>query len=270
MSDKTSMSTVPTIDKILELAPKAVVSTAFAEEWLFNPAKKEYQRVADLVRHQQRNRSISNAEALLTVVLEEARRHENKTGDHMTVIFSESGGHFFTDDKNRINPDVWTFQRKNSKQLDALLGVIEKAMDHASLLRAMSTIRYIVNEYGQVYSAMRRVRINKNMRFESQPRIEDGKSGSEIQFTFHIEGEGAHKASFPSEFVCELPLISMSSVTYKVDVEIDSWTEDKALAFALRVPGLKAIRTKAVLDEIATFKDAASKALPELLIVTDL
>lgn len=243
------------------------------ETFLLNPRENKYERIKPMLIVPGRKRGVSNAEALLTVVTEEARRRENPTGDDMTVVFTGNGGSFYPDDGNRNNPDVWEFTRKTSRQLKALRTVLEiKSMDHVTLLQAMASIRFLVIGFDAVYPAMRRVRIDKRMSLDSQPRIEEGKTGSTLNFSFQIEGGqgGSNKASFPAEFRCKLPLISMSTVEYELDVEVEAWGTEKQLLFALRAPSLEAILDQAILAEISTFTAAAKAKLPDLLIVTDL
>lgn len=240
-------------------------------EFIYSPANKTYSRVTQ-VFPPARTRSVSNAEALLLVVIEEAKRRENTTGNFMTVIFNQLGGTFCTDDKNRDNMDTWDFSRKISKQFEVLKSVIDKTFDHTDLLRAMSLLRYSVVNFHEVYNAMRQVRVDKKAMIQSQPRLKNGQAGSEIAFSFQIEGEtdGVQKALFPAEFVVDMPLVSMSSKNYQIQIEVEAWVDDKSLKFALRASGVSSVFTNAVLEEISKFTADAKKALPDLLIVTDL
>jgi hypothetical protein len=242
------------------------------ETFVTFPKGMNIARVRELVVPKSRKRSVGNAEAFLAVLLEEARRRDNTTGSHMTVIFTESGGVLFPDDRNRFNPDVWEYSRKTSKQLKALKAALNVECDHSRFLQVMSTLRYLVLDFQAIYLQMRRVRIDKKVSINSQPKIQNGRSGSELAINFQIEGEngGNGNVAFPAEFTCELPFASMSTVQYPVEVEVDSWLDEKALLFALRSPGLEAIQTKAIIDEIDLFTSYAKEALPELLVVTDL
>lgn len=279
LENSLSDNLVGLVEKGEELSAPEMISVAgevtdfTAEEWMMIlPEGKSIHRIRDLVTPKGLVRSVGNAEAFLAVLLEEARRRENTSGTHMTVIFNETGGMLYPDDRNRYNPDSWQYLRKESKQLKALKSALNHECDHAMFLQIMSTLRYLVLDFQAIYTQMRRVRIDKKVSINSQPKIQNGRSGSEVAINFQIEGEngGNGNVSFPAEFVCKLPFASMSSVEYEVDVEVDSWLSEKALLFALRSPGLEAIRTKAVLDEIAVFTASAKDALPDLLVVTDL
>jgi hypothetical protein len=268
---------VALVNRGVELAPQPVVTVRDGRggevEFIFQPNAKAYHRVDTLLQEPARIRTVSNAEALAQVVVEEARRRGNKDGNQMTVIFDGQGGTFHPDDNNRDNPDRWDFERKTSKQLKTLAHVIDKPFDHADLLRAMSSLRFMIPDFPQVYSAMRRVRIDKKAQFVSQPQIINGANAQEFNLSFTIEGQeggGAAKVVFPSEFVCSLPLISMSSVSYCIPVEIDSWVAEKSLKFALRAPGIAAQQDQAILQEILAFESAIREKLPLILIVSNL
>lgn len=241
---------------------------------LLNPITREFIRADLLCIPKGRVRSVSNAEALFEVVEEEAKRLNNETGAQMTVIFTKDGGLFFPDDKNRDNPDIWKFERKPSREISALCKVLDKTMEHATFLRAMSSIRGMVVGFDEIYRAMKRVRINKGMEVVSAPRIENGQQKSEVVIGLRMEGEtgAGAKMAFPSEFQVHLPIVSCSSQFYDFTVEVDVWQDDpkEPPQFELVAPERAAIVDKATLDEISHFKEAIQEILPEILVVTDL
>jgi hypothetical protein len=265
---------IPLLEKMQkEALPAITVEKTIGgrpEVFLLDPTTRKYSRL-DPRFPPSLNRSVSNSEALLAVVVEEARRRKNATGNQMTVIFTEEGGTFSTDDTNRDNADGWDYERKHSKQLKALTSVLDKTLDHPGLLRAMSSLRTIVCGFQAIYAAMRKVRISKGMEIMSTPRVTDGESGVMVNVAFRIEGQAqGQAATFPGEFQVELPMVSLATRKYQIDIEVDSFTRDKELVFQLRAPALGAMMVQAILDEIDTFTAVAKAKLPDLLVVTDL
>lgn len=271
MSERPFIDLVALLEAITDTA-EPHVQEAGGEQWLLDPSTKKYQRVSDLVLPEPVTRNVSNALAFELAVLEEARRRKNPTGDHMTVIFNASGGLFCADDRNRRNPDTWTYDRSESNPLIWLRGAINKAagMDHADLLRVVSSLRFHVVDFAKVYSSLRRVRFGKKVDFNSAPKIIDGQAGSQFSVAFTLDGGGAGEAQFPTEFTVSMPLWAGEDRTYDVVVEIEPFVAEKSLRFVLRADALGAVQAQAIKDEIDTFTAAVKAKLPDILIVTDL
>ncbi len=242
-------------------------------EMVFQPTANEYLPVKEKnFTHDGRKREICNIESMVTVAKEEARRRDNKTGDHMTVIFNKTGANFFTDDKNRLNPDSWTYNRRNSRQLSILEKGLGSQMDHQGFLRLFQGLKPSIKNYETLFRAYRKTRASKTSQAISAPILQDGKMGAEFSMAFQVEGGNAgtpQNAAFPAEFAVEMPVVVGSQKKYEFGVEVDIWLQDKTLVWGIRCPELLTLIEQSVLDEIEFFRKETAE-LPDLCIVMDL
>lgn len=232
--------------------------------YIYNDGDKEYKRLKS-----PQSRTISNIDSFTKVVLEEARRLNNPTGDFMTVIFTEKGAKFYTDDK--LRGDTWAYERSLSQQWSWLLDSINKPMTHLELLRRIQGLKPSITDYRNLFNQFKRVSITNNTVVTSQPILEDGRTNAELVFNMEAKaGSGETQAHMPGELLLTMPYTKGFDKQYEFTIELDGHTDEQSkIRFRLVFPERELVEEAAIADELTYFQEKTS-ALPNLLTVLSL
>lgn len=257
------------LDKIFEglnrLLRPALLDTKIGTH-LFNPDKNTYWPL----KYGDRKRTVSSIESFVDVILEEAKRRDNKTGEFMTVILNNEGGYFYVDDKDRIQEDLWKFERQTSASYAAFCRGIHQEMNHQKFLRFLQSMKPAIEGYQEVFKAFRRVQLDASSSMASSPIMENGEAGNSLSFQVKA-ANGTTKNVLPSEIVFAMPVVRGSNVihTFKAETDVSISQDKKEIVFSLAFPGLELLKEEILSEEKKRVETAVYPTLPDCFIVVD-
>lgn len=220
-------------------------------------------------RWNQRTRTVSNIESLSAMVIEEARRLQNGTGDWMTVVFSLKGAQFFVTDQDTRT--VFGYDRKLSPQWCLLNENLGRGMPHRDFVRLLQALRPSIVDYRSILAQFRDISFGAGVTIQSSPLLVKGKGGFHYCLVLTAKS-GETEAELPTEVKFEIQFARGSRARYEMTAEVDISLKEqgdkKAVEFALLVPDQAAIKEQAIADEVQWFKEQA-KELTQLHILED-
>lgn len=231
---------------------------------IYDDAKKQYEARPRFVK---RERSVSNVESFARMVIEEARR-AGCSGDWMTVVFNQSGGRFYLNDKD--GRTVFTYARELAPQWQLLVGAHGRGHAHADFVRLLQQLKPSIVDYSTVMMQFRKVTFGQSTEVDSAPTLVEGASGSAYAVRAKV-GSAVSQASLPGEIKFALQFTRSSSMKYESEVEVDVQLNEakKTLTFTLLFTDRPALEERALTDEAAWFKSEVGPKLPQLSILED-
>lgn len=218
--------------------------------------------------------TVSNVESFTDLVLAEAERRSNATGDKMNVIFTDTGATFIanTDDRR----DVYTYVRKPSIHWKILTEGLDKAMPHKQFLVWLEKLRpvigtindgKIVSSYNEVAAAFRALRLSQSSKMLSDPMLnEQGTKGSAFEFKLEVRGQaGGVDVQIPQLIPVSIQFARGDSRLYEFDIAIDiNGGEGQVPVITPYAPAVESIKEQAIIDEMEEF-DGKTAPLTKLL-----
>lgn len=229
----------------------------------YSDTTREYYEIDRFVARQ---RSVSNVESFAAMVIEEARRKASK-GDFMTVIFSVNGATLHLDDRD--GRTVFGYTRELDSQWKLLINSRDQAYEHREFVHLLRRLRPSLVEYDRTLLQFRKVSFGKGVKIESEPVLQDGRSG--LQYDIHVlVNSKATEAALPSSINVRLPYARGGAKKYDLELDVAiELNEEKALEFSIAAADLETVADEAVADEVVWFRTAVAQALPELCILED-
>lgn len=260
------------IEKLESMARRAVRPATIQDEhrrFIYNDADGCYQLIERVVRQQG---EVANVECLVDLVLEEARRRENPTGEWMTVTFGGCGAHFSPNDQERL--DNYTYQRVLSPEWKKIREALGKPMKHVEFLRLLQSLRGVLVNAGTVIRAFRAVDVSRVARFASSPTLQEGKAsvGLAIDLLVKMQGGGETTArlELPENIGFVLPFARGGDRKWELNaevfIEVAREGEKETLNFGFLVPDIEAVERDARELEVEEFR-VATQSLPRLLVL---
>jgi hypothetical protein len=226
------------IEKIVSLAPQrpALLKAEDGSRrlWLYNDKTSQYEpRDPSPVKI---DRTVSDIDSLLRVIMEDLRRRNNPTGTFATVLLDRTGGTFFPDDRTSL--DVYRYRRTTSALFNAFKASLDAGRRHGDFLRLLSSLRPALNP--QTLSAFRRVDFDSSSTIQSAPLLEEGKAGFSYAINFTDRGSNG-TAALPSEIDFLMPWTPKdppSLLTALLAVTAPEEAGKRSLLFTLQCPDL--------------------------------
>lgn len=215
---------------------------------------------------------VANVECLADLVLEEARRRDNPTGEWMTVTFREGGAFFSPDDRERL--DGYTYGRTLSPEWATIRASLGKPMKHVEFIRVLQSLRSVLVNASTVIRAFRSVDVSRVARIASSPTLQEGKAsvGLAIDLTVKMTGGGETTArqELPETISFVLPYARGGDKRFEVNaevfIEVAREGEKETLLFGFLVPDICAVERDARELEVEHFC-VATQSLPRLLVL---
>ena len=216
-------------------------------------------------------RSVSDVDSLIAVVIEEAKRAGNATGEFMTVSIRKNGAYFHPDDRKRV--DTWEFLRQESEPFKALANKLNSPMNHKQFMTFLTRMRpYLGESFSEVFRDYRRVNTETATSASSSPVLVDG--GTKEDFCYEITFKDAGKQPLRASFWLRLPYVAMDVESRWLDVRVDvepEFTTGKELKLNLVAPELPELQDAYLQGEAERLKAALEAAkLTDVLIVNNL
>lgn len=261
------------IKKVESMARQAVRPATIQDEhrrFIYNDADGCYQLIERVVRQQG---EVANVECLVDLVLEEARRRENPTGEWMTVTFREGGAFFSPDDRERL--DGYIYIRTLSPEWATIRGALGKPMKHVEFLRLLQSLRSVLVNAGTVIRAFRAVDVSRVARIASSPTLQEGKASVGLAVDLLVKmtggGETTARQELPEAISFVLPYARGGDKRFEVNaevfIEVAREGEKETLHFGFLVPDICAVERDAREAEVEDFRAATQELLPRLLVL---
>jgi hypothetical protein len=248
------------IKEVFHLQRKTLIETNRGE-YIYNDNAECYQPLFPPFK-----RTISTVESLAEAVVEEARRRINETGDQMTLLIEEDGGHFYPDDV--INRDEWVYQRKMSLPYKILVDQLGRDLKHIEFIRVLQKLRPIITDYPELSRLYRQVTFDGNTKVTSQPVITNGQAGASVEFTLAPKNGADVSVALPATFEIKLPMVKGSAIIYSTFIDIEMYLNDNnEPRFRLVWADKETVFDQMLEDERLYLTDRLSKPLPELCIL---
>lgn len=260
------------LEKLESMARQAVRPATIQDEhrrFIYDDNEGCYKLIERVVRQQG---EVANVECLVDLVLEEARRRENVTGEWMTVTFQKNGALFSADDRERL--DVYTFTRELSPEWRTIRGVLGKPMKHVEFLRLLQSLRGVLVNAGTVIRAFRAVDVSRVARFASSPTLQEGKASVGLAIDLLVKmtggGETTARLELPENIAFVLPFARGGDRKWELNaevfIEVVREGEKETLNFGFLVPDIEAVERDARELEVEQFR-VATQTLPRLLVL---
>lgn len=243
--------------------------------FLYNDRDQKYDPIDPWVKKAD---TVSNIESFIDLVLAEAARRDNATGERMNVIFSDTGAILIpnTDDRR----DLFTYVRKPSIHWKTLTDGLDEAMPHKQFLTWLESLRPIigidtgtpdkpqfVSQYAEIAAAFRVLRLSTRAKMLSEPLLNDaGTKGSTIDFKIEVAGvAGGVDVKIPQSFPVLVQFARGDKRKYAFDVMVDiNPGPNETPVITPYAAAVDAVSEQAVVDEMEEFEQATGD-LPKLL-----
>lgn len=231
----------------------------------------------DVRTPEQTKENVSNVDSLITAVIEEAKRLENKTGSKMTVVFSQTGGVFQPDVDLETKGVKYVYNRKFSNQWNIIKQLLNaNYMDHFTLIQSLRALKPSLIEgmgkdgYIKLTQFYSKLKLNSSSELTSQPEFsENGELGEgyTVQFTLK-SGADTEALYLPTKLQLKLPYVKNSDKLYALEIEISIIKNNGgAMAAKFLCSDYEQVEEEAMKDEIDKFKAAIQAKLPDLLMI---
>lgn len=226
---------------------------------VYNDHDQEYDELEPPI---ERTDTVSNIDSFTELVVAEAERRKNKTGEFMNVIFTEAGATFIADTNDRR--DVYHYARKPSAQWKALTARLGVKQNHRDFIVWLQSLQPSIAEFSAVLQAFRSLQLNRSAKMISEPMLVDGAKGASYEVKLDVKSGGSASASIPQTIGVKLPFARGDQREYEFDVQIDiDGGEGDAPIITAYAPAVEVIKEKAIVDEMADFDDRTHQ-LPKL------
>jgi len=237
-------------------------------QYLYNDDIKGYRRVP---ANRPYSREVCNVDSFAKAVLEEVKRDgEDSNGSGMTVIFSQGGGTFYTDDTLGDEQSLWHFNREYT----LLWSVVRKMVSggkfsHRQLLDALESVKIFIPGFEKIYPVISKLRASKKLVLVSNPVFEDGEQAGSFSWEQKIDSSNTtEKAVCPSEIPFRGKIVRGSEIEYEFALSLTPILDDEKgqILFSLSMPGFDMVLDQVREDEFVAFCELV-KPLTELLIL---
>lgn len=237
--------------------------------YIYNDAAKTYEQIE---RYVAQTGKVANVECLAAVVLEEALRRNNASGEWMTVTFNQAGASFSPDDRERL--DGYEYSRVLSPEWALIADRNGKLSSHVEFLRLLQRLARNMEDAPRLIRAFRSIDAARVTKIASAPVLQNGKAsvGLAVELTAKLTGGGEATAlqELPEglTFTCSFSRGGSASYTLHADLlaELARVGEKDELRFGFLVPDLAELMCDAWEDEVKLFREL-TKSLPRLLVL---
>jgi uncharacterized protein YfdQ (DUF2303 family) len=219
-------------------------------------------------------RTVCNIDSLARVVLEESKRKSNEIftnkGEMMTVIFTDTGGTFYTDDILEVEQNLWHFKRRFTTLWSAISKQNGRKLDHRGLLDFLESIKNYVVGFEDLYQALSKLRISKKVSFTSNPVYTGEDISGAYEFAYSIGTGNTVVAVCPAQINFKGRIVRGANTEYEFSMNLSPEPDEETgkIFFALNMPGIDLVIDQVCEDDLNTFAEQV-KSLPELLVLRD-
>lgn len=234
-------------------------------EYIYSDADSSYSRVGITPF----NRTICNVDSFALAVLEEARRAKNSTGDHMTVIFDEAGGDFYSADELAHEQNKWNFERRYTNLWHVVKKLVGQKLPHRTLLDSLEAVKNCIPGFEKLYQTISKLRASKKIQFVSNPIFADGEQSGSFSWEQKIDSNGTTETAVcPSEIPFTGKIVRGSETEYGFSLSLTPQLDEEngRILFAISMPGFDMVLDQVREDEYQAFCEKV-KALTDLLIL---
>lgn len=266
----TLLDIVGFVEKIEDLSKAQILDAGNGRKFIYEPKTgRGFQEIPNWAQERPAEvRSVSSVKSLAAAALEELSREENQCGEGMTVIFDNKGATLFINDLDTEKKHLrWRYNRCSSQQWDWLCAHENRVLEHKDFVRVIQGLKPSIENYQELFRAIRRANITDKVDMTSNPIIEDGQLGSSIAFNLKVEN-GETKASIPTEIPLSMSYSRCSEAVYDftvyVDVERIKKDQHHTAGFRLNFIERFIIEDQEVQDEITLFESMTAER-PKIL-----
>lgn len=260
------------LEKLELMARQAVRPATIQDEhrrFIYDDNEGCYKLIDRVVRQ---SGEVANVECLSDLVVEEALRRENPTGEWMTVTFREGGAFFSPDDRERL--DGYTYSRTLSPEWATIRASLGKPMKHVEFLRLLQSLRSVLVNASAVIRAFRAVDVSRVARIASSPILQEGKASVGLAVDLIVKmtggGETTARQELPETIGFFLSYARGGQKKFELNaevfIEVAREGEKETLLFGFLVPDICAVERDAREAEVADFR-ALTESLPRLLVL---
>lgn len=234
-------------------------------EYIYDDSKKSYQRV-DVKPF---DRTICNVDSFALAVLEEARRGKNATGDHMTVIFDEAGGDFYSADELAHEQNKWNFERRYTHLWKVIKSLVGTKLNHRQLLDSLDSVKNCIPGFEKLYQTISKLRASKKIQFVSNPIFADGEQAGFFAWEQKIDSNATTETAVcPSEISFKGKIVRGSETEYEFALALTPMLDEEngRILFGISMPGYDMVLDQVREDEYQVFCEKV-KGLTDLLIL---
>lgn len=238
-------------DLITGLSRKELIITRNGE-YIYSDADKSYRRVdvKPFVR------TVCNVDSFALVVLEEARRAKNATGDHMTVIFDESGADFYPADELAHEQDKWNFERRYTNLWKVIQKLVGQKLNHRQLLDNLEAVKNCIPGFEKLYQTISKLRASKKIQFVSNPIFADGEQAGLFSWEQKIDSNGTTETAVcPSDISFKGKIVRGSEAEYEFGLSLTPQLDEEngRILFGISMPGYDMVLDQVREDEYQDF-----------------
>ena len=260
------------LEKLEVMVRQAVRPSTIQDEhrrFIYDDQSGAYKLIDRVVRQ---TGDVANVYCLADVVLEEARRRDNETGEWMTVTFGEFGASFSPDDRSRL--DGYRYTRVLSPEWTTVRNVLGKPMTHVDFLRVLQSLRSVLANAGTVIRAFRGIDVSRVARIASSPTLQEGRASVGLAIDVVVKmtggGETTARQDLPETLTFVLPFARRDHLLVELEaevfVEVAREGEKESLRFGFVIPDIAEVERDARQRELTDFRELTHR-LPRLLIL---
>ena len=263
----------PLLDTLHNSARSGLVTDANGRQYLWDEKDKCYNsleinpiQLAPIVR------TVSTADSLGAVVLEEAQRAGHNKGERMTLLLDDEGATFWTNDSEATRHQQWRYRRQKSQQWEALTRLLGRQLTGKQLYTALQGLAPSIVGANDVVQSFKSVQVVDNGTYIDSNTFTDGTNTNLTSSSITVSGgsEGDKNVKIPKNISFRLPIVRGATTKYEVTANVEIGTErrnDKThVCFSLYIPTFDLTKEQLLIDESDYFAEQLAAKLPRLLI----